>query len=107
MTRTAEAGACPVATFDDLLALRPDVVRCPYGAYEAQRTAEPVAYNERLGGWVVTRYNDVLAVVRDAETYSNRLASGPSSVSGLAQRVIEDTTLPEHTRAAAARRIEL
>ncbi|MGQ4599635.1 cytochrome P450 [Nocardia sp. R6R-6] len=107
MTRTAEAGTCPVATFDDLLALRPDVVRCPYGAYEAQRTGEPVAYNERLGGWVVTQYNDILAVLRDAETYSNRLASGPSSVSGLAQRVIEDTTLPERTRAAAARRIEL
>jgi cytochrome P450 len=107
MTRTAEAGTCPVATFDDLLALQPDVVRCPYGAYEAQRTGEPVAYNERLGGWVVTRYNDILAVLRDAETYSNRLASGPSSVSGLAQRVIEDDTLPERTRAAAARRIEL
>ncbi|WP_280420501.1 cytochrome P450 [Nocardia carnea] len=107
MTRTAETGTCPVATFDDLLALRPDVVRCPYGAYEAQRTGEPVAYNERLGGWVVTQYNDILAVLRDAETYSNRLASGPSSVSGLAQRVVEDTALPERTRAAAARRIEL
>ncbi len=107
VTHTAEAGTCPVATFDDLLALRPDVVRCPYGAYEAQRNAEPVAYSDRLGGWIVTRYNDILEVLRDAETYSNRLASGPSSVSGLAQRVLEDDTLPERTRKAAARRIEL
>jgi cytochrome P450 len=107
VTETARAGTCPVATFDDLLALREDVVRCPYSAYETQRTTEPVAYSERLGGWVVTRHNDILAVLRDTEKFSNRLASGPSSVSGLAQRVVEDDQLPERTRTAAARRMEL
>ncbi|WP_216892268.1 cytochrome P450 [Nocardia alni] len=107
MTDTARAGTCPAATFDDLLALREDVVRCPYGAYETQRTTAPVAYSERLGGWVVTRHNDILAVLRDTEKFSNRLASGPSSVSGLAQKIVEDDRLPERTRKAAARRMEL
>jgi cytochrome P450 len=66
-----------------------------------------VSYNERLGGWVITRHDDILAVLRDAETFSNRMASGPSSVSGLAQQVLENQDLPERTRAAAARRMEL
>lgn len=107
MTQTAQPGACPVATFDDLLALRPDVVRCPYDAYAAQRESEPVAYNERLGGWIVTRHEDILAVLRDANIFSNRLASGPSSVSGIAQQILENEALPERTRKAAARRMEL
>ncbi|HEY0448724.1 cytochrome P450 [Actinophytocola sp.] len=92
---------------DDLLALKPDVVRCPYPAYAAQRAEQPVVYSERLSGWLVTRHDDVLAVLRDTERFSNRLASGPSSVSGIAQRIVDDETLPERTRNAAARRIEL
>lgn len=107
MTQTAQAGTCPVGTFDDLLDLRPDIVRCPYGAYSAQRETAPVAYNERLGAWLVTRHDDILAVLRDAKTYSNRLASGPSSVSGIAQQILADESLPQRTRDAAARRIEL
>jgi len=65
------------------------------------------AHSERLGGWLVTRHDDVLSVLRDAENYSNRLASGPSSVSGLAQQVLENPHLPARTHEAAARRIEL
>lgn len=107
MTQTAQSGTCPVATMDDLLALRPDVVACPYGAYQAARETVPVTYSERLGGWLVTRHDDVLAALRDVERYSNRLASGPSSVSSLAQQVLENPDLPARTREAAARRIEL
>lgn len=107
MTLTAKSQTCPVATMDDLLTLRPDVVACPYAAYEAARESAPVAYNERLGGWLITRHDDVLAVLRDVERFTNRLASGPSSVSGLAQQVLENPSLPERTRKAATRRIEL
>lgn len=108
MSTTAPAsGTCPVATLDDLVALQPDVVRCPYGAYEQARNSEPGVFNDRLGAWIVTRHDDVLAVLRDADRFSNRLASGPSSVSGLAEKVLKDDSLPERTRKAAARRIEL
>nr|WP_223204660.1 cytochrome P450 [Gordonia jinghuaiqii] len=90
-----------------MLDLRPDIVRCPYDAYAAQRESTPVAFNERLGAWIVTRHDDVLAVLRDAKTYSSRLASGPSSVSSIAQKILVDDSLPQRTRNAAARRIEL
>lgn len=98
---------CPVGTLDDLLALRPDLIACPYGVYEAAREDTPVTYNERLGAWVVSRYDDVLQILLDAERFSNRLASGPSSVSSLAQQVLENPDFPERTRAAALRRMEL
>jgi cytochrome P450 len=104
---TTASGACPVATLDDLLMLRPDVVRCPYGVYEQARTETPVTYNERLGGWMVTRYDDILQVLRDTERFSSRLASGPSSVTGLARKVLDGDDFPERTREAAARRQKL
>jgi cytochrome P450 len=107
VTDRADTTTCPAATFDDLLALRPDVVRCPYGAYAAQRHSDPVSYNEQLGAWIVTRHEDVLDVLRDATRFSNRMASGPSSVSGIAQQILQNADLPERTRQQAARRIEL
>ena len=107
MSRTVETGTCPVGNFDDLLALQPDVVRCPYPAYSAQRTTDPVSFNERLGGYIVTRHDDILSVLRDTTRFSNRLASGPSSVSGIAQKILDDQNMPERTRQQAARRIEL
>ncbi|MDX6235093.1 MAG: hypothetical protein QOH68_4260 [Nocardioidaceae bacterium] len=106
MTETI-TGTCPVGTLDDVLALQPDMIRCPYGAYEEQRETGPVVFHEKLGGWVVTRHEDVIATLLDTDRFSNRLASGPSSVSGLAQRIVEDESLPERTRQQAARRIEL
>jgi cytochrome P450 len=106
VSETNPSGSCP-ALLDDLLALRPDLLRCPYPAYEAARATTPVTYSERLGGWVVTRHDDVLEVLLDTERFSNRLASGPSSVSGLAEQVLDNDDLPERTQNAAARRTEL
>lgn len=106
MSATTEQSPASAA-FDDLLDLRPETRRCPYQAYDVQRTTAPVTYSERLGAWVVMNYDDCVDVLRDSTTYSNRLASGPSSVSGLAQQVVEDSEYPERTRNAAARRIEL
>lgn len=107
VTERVETPTCPVATLDDLLALRPDVVRCPYGAYAAQRDSEPVTHNEQLGAWVVTRHEDVLDVLRDVTRFSNRMASGPSSVSSIAQQILQNDEIPERTRRQAARRMEL
>ncbi len=107
MTQTRQAGTCPVGSMDDLLRLEPELLRCPYPTYAAQRESEPVVYSERLGGWLVTRHDDILEVLRDTERFSNKMASGPSSVSGVAQRALEDETLPERTHKAAARRLEL
>ena len=54
---------------DDLMA--PEVISDPHTYYRRLREADPVHWNERWGGWVLTRYADVVAVLRDAERFSS------------------------------------
>lgn len=54
---------------DDLLA--PDVVQDPYTYFGRLRQTDPVHWNERWGGWLVTRYDDVVRVFRDPERFSS------------------------------------
>jgi cytochrome P450 len=43
----------------------------PYEFYALARQQQPVFFHPALGAWVVTRYDDVRAVLRDAETFSS------------------------------------
>lgn len=54
---------------DDLMA--PDVIADPHAYYRELRESEPVHWNERWGGWVLTCYDDVVEVLRDAERFSS------------------------------------
>lgn len=82
----------------------------PFPAYAALRAEEPVMFDERIGYWVVTRYDDIKAVFGDWETFSSENAQAPvrerspqakrimdeggfTAYSGLSARVP-----PEHTR---------
>lgn len=82
----------------------------PFPSYAALRTEEPVMYDERIGCWVVSRYDDIKAVFEDWETFSSENAQAPvrergpqakqimeeggfTAYSGLSARVP-----PEHTR---------
>jgi cytochrome P450 len=59
---------------DNLLA--PDVLHDPYAYFAHLRDADPVHWNERWGGWLILRYEDVVQVFRDHETFSSdRMAS--------------------------------
>jgi cytochrome P450 len=59
---------------DDLLA--PAVLRDPYAYFAHLRDTAPVYWNERWGGWLVLRYDDVVRVLRDHDTFSSdRMAS--------------------------------
>jgi cytochrome P450 len=48
----------------------------PYPRYRTLRDTDPVSFLEPLGIWLVSRYNDVETVLRDAETYSSKLGLG-------------------------------
>lgn len=82
----------------------------PFPSYAELRKEEPVMYDERIGYWIVTRYDDVKAVFTDWETFSSENAQAPvrersaetnrimkeggfTAYSGLSARVP-----PEHTR---------
>ena len=54
---------------DDLMA--PEVILDPHAYYRELRETDPVHYNERWGGWVLTGYDDVVRVLRDADRFSS------------------------------------
>jgi cytochrome P450 len=63
-----------MSTQDNLLA--PDVLYNPYAYFAELRERDPVHWNERWGGWLILRYDDVVKVFRDHETFSSdRMAS--------------------------------
>src|SRR5207248_5447201 len=45
--------------------LNPDVLADPYPLYKRLRTEDPVHWDPYLHSWVVTRYQDVVRVLRD------------------------------------------
>jgi cytochrome P450 len=62
--RTAQAG-CPVSSFAEKFDAFGDEFRLdPAEALRWARAQGPVFYNPRLGYWVVSRFEDVKAVLR-------------------------------------------
>ncbi len=51
--------------------LSPSVIQYPYKAYKELRRRSPVHRSAILGSWVLTRYDDVVATVKDHERFSN------------------------------------
>jgi cytochrome P450 len=68
--------SAPIA-FDPL---SPEQLADPYPVYARAREQEPVFYSEDHGVWVVTRYEDVAAVLKDHRTFSS--ANAVSSTVG-------------------------
>jgi cytochrome P450 len=54
--------------------LDPEQRANPYPTYALLRREQPVYHSAALDLWVVTRYDDVLAVLKDDETFSSRNA---------------------------------
>lgn len=76
----APAAACPVtglgAGFQPFSA---EYLADPYPFFRRARAEEPVFYSPELGYWVVARFDDIVAVFRDPETFSPALARHPVS----------------------------
>ena len=67
--------------------MSPEVLECPYPYYERVREEAPV-HQTPLGFWAVSRYEDVLSVVRNPEMFSS-LAQSNSFVTPPPPEVIE------------------
>src|SRR3972149_10238823 len=50
----------------------PEVHANPYPLYHQLRESDPVHWSELLEGWVLTRYNDVVAVLKDPRFSADR-----------------------------------
>ena len=67
---------------DDLMA--PAVIVDPHTYYRGLREAAPIHYNQKWGGWVLTRYDDVVQVLKESEAAADRV---------IAERQVELKTL--------------
>ena len=88
-------------TFDPLSA---ETIQNPYPAYSALRDLEPIHYSSLLRGWIVSRYSDVDAILRDHGRFTNSFhecdLSALQRVSLPAEENLSFLNLdpPEHTR---------
>lgn len=110
MPASAEVRSGPAPTCPVHHGYQPFGQKDPFGAYARLRAEEPVMFDERIGYWVVTRYDDVKAVFADWATFSSENAQAPVRERGAAARRIMDEggftaysglsarTPPEHTR---------
>jgi cytochrome P450 len=59
----------PVADLDDMFA--PEVIADPYAYFGYLRAVDPVHWNERYQLWVITRYDDIVWLLRRHELFSS------------------------------------
>ncbi|WP_327579033.1 cytochrome P450 [Streptomyces sp. NBC_00145] len=89
--------------------LDPAELANPYPTLAMARREAPVFFSEFFGGWVVTRYDDILAVVKDTKTFSNKGSLGPAIVPDDSRHLLpngypwaypslENNDPPDHTR---------
>lgn len=69
MFRTFLNHTAMLAISDDLMAH--DVIVDPHSYYHELREADPVHWNDRWGGWILTRYADVVQVLRNSAQFSS------------------------------------
>ena len=70
---TTTSGRTDWSTFDPFAPGQRDD---PYPAFAALRDEAPCAHLDRYGVWLVSRYDDVTAVLRDWETFSSAQGAG-------------------------------
>jgi cytochrome P450 PksS len=87
----------------------PEALVNSYPLFKRMRSEDPVHYSEALGYWILTRYRDVEAAVRDERVSSNRTALFMNKLGSLDVKEIQnfldlisnmmiDKDPPEHTR---------
>jgi ACS family tartrate transporter-like MFS transporter len=73
-------------------------LRDPHAAYAELRRGCPLAHGERWGGfWVLSRYEDIVAVTRDHETFVNSVQNVVPAVVTTGRRPPLHFDPPEHT----------
>lgn len=94
-------------------ALARDAIQDPFSYFNTLRETDPVTWDESVNAWLVCRYDDVVALARDAQTYSSatlpaHLAPSPPIAPGqesayesvrsvLAQQMVRFDP-PDHTK---------
>jgi cytochrome P450/nitrite reductase/ring-hydroxylating ferredoxin subunit len=73
-TPVADDGTCPFSGAShgiDFDPMAPDQRECPFPLYAHARNEMPIFYSERFDLWVVTRYDDIAAILKDPARFSS------------------------------------
>ncbi|HSW12733.1 MAG TPA: cytochrome P450 [Solimonas sp.] len=80
------AGKCPMghgsASLADVSLTDPQSLKSPGAFYQALRNESPVHYDAKLNMWLVSRYDDIVTVLRDPLTYSDKHGYAAQYASG-------------------------
>lgn len=76
-TDASKASGCPMSgntgfELDDVSLIDPQISAHPNAFYRALRNQDPVHYDAKLGMWLVSRYKDIVELLRDPETFSDK-----------------------------------
>jgi cytochrome P450 len=91
----------------DLFDAKPEMARCPHLAYAPMRREAAPQWIERIQAYALTRYDDIVEVLRAPEKFSSVMASGPGSVTPLARKLVADPDTDPALRAKAQRRLDI
>jgi cytochrome P450 len=75
----AEIEPATMERVDALIARDQSAIACPYPIFSEIRSVGGVVFSEALGAWLVTRYDDVRAILRDTERFSSLFPTGPQA----------------------------
>ena len=113
---TSKASGCPIdleaMSLSDMSLTDPLIQAHPKAFYTKLRNEDPVHYDEKLGMWLVSRYDDIVTLLRDPKTFSDKQGYEAQYTSGFfeefKQILIEQgggffpdvikSDPPEHTR---------
>jgi cytochrome P450 len=86
------AAGCPMSGLLQASLTDPQVVARPNVFYQALRAEDPVHFDEKLGMWLVSRYEDLQTVLRDPLTYSVQKGYAEQYAKGFAAEFKEIVT---------------
>lgn len=66
-----------VGDVNQLFALEPEALKCPYPRFDALREESPVVFVPNIDSYMVTRYEDIVAISRRPDLYSSIMPTGP------------------------------
>ena len=113
---TTQGSGCPAhleaMALGDMSLTDPVIQAHPQAFYTKLRNEDPVHYDEKLGMWLVSRYDDIVTLLRDPKTFSDKQGYEAQYASGFfeefKQILIEQgggffpdvikSDPPEHTR---------
>lgn len=80
----------PALPLEQINFFDPDINDCPYHAYRTMRDDAPVWFDERLKAYVITRHEDVVAVLRDTERFPSSQPGRRRTRSAVVQEMYEE-----------------